>query len=85
MKRKNYKVKVKLIFETTMDHSQTSMKKAQEDVNRVLTDYLKDKKLKLTWNRQKRPHGGMCVIGFLPKWHLLKRETRHCKKRFYHI
>ena len=45
MKRKNYKVKVKLIFETTMDHSQTSMKKAQEDVNRVLTDYLKDKKL----------------------------------------
>lgn len=45
MKRKNYKVKVKLIFETTMDHSQTSMQKAQEDVNRVLTDYLKDKKL----------------------------------------
>ena len=44
MKRKNYKVKVKLIFETTMDHSQTSMQKAQEDVNRVLTDYLKDKK-----------------------------------------
>ena len=38
MKRKNYKVKVKLIFETTMDHSQTSMQKAQEDVNRVLTD-----------------------------------------------
>lgn len=36
MKRKNYKVKVKLIFETTMDHSQTSMQKAQEDVNRVL-------------------------------------------------
>ena len=45
MKRKNYKVKVKLIVETPMDHSQTSMKKAQEDVNRVLTDYLKDKKL----------------------------------------
>ena len=45
MKRKNYKVKVKLIFETTMDHSQTSMQKAQEDVNRVLTDYLKDKKI----------------------------------------
>ena len=35
MKRKNYKVKVKLIFETTMDHSQTSMQKAQEDVNRI--------------------------------------------------
>ena len=47
MKRKNYKVKVKLIFETTMDHSQTSMQKAQEDVNRVLTDYLKDKKLNI--------------------------------------
>lgn len=47
MKRKNYKVKVKLIFETTMDYSQTSMQKAQEDVNRVLTDYLKDKKLNI--------------------------------------
>ena len=47
MKRKNYKVKVKLIFETTMDHSQTSMQKAQEDINRVLTDYLKDKKLNI--------------------------------------
>ena len=50
MKRKNYKVKVKLIFETTMDHSQTSMQKAQEDVNRVLTDYLKDKGIFLTLN-----------------------------------
>ena len=47
MKRKNYKVTVKLIFETTMDHSQTSMEKAQEDVNRVLTDYLKGKKLNI--------------------------------------
>ena len=47
MKRKKYKVRVKLIFETTMDHSQTSMKKAQEDVNRVLTDYLKNKKLNI--------------------------------------
>ena len=47
MKRKNYKVKVKLIFETSMDHSQTSMKKAQDDVNRVLTDYLKDKRLNI--------------------------------------
>lgn len=47
MKRKNYKVKVKLIFENPMDHSQTSMQKAQEDVNRVLTDYLKDKKLNI--------------------------------------
>lgn len=47
MKRKNYKVRIKLIFETTMDHSQTSMKKAQEDINRILTDYLKDKKLNI--------------------------------------
>ena len=45
MKRKKYKVRVKLIFETTMDHSQTSMKKAQEDVIRVLSDYLKNRKL----------------------------------------
>ena len=41
MKRKNYKVKIKLVFETTMNHSQTSMEKAKEDVNRVLTNYLK--------------------------------------------
>lgn len=47
MKRKNYKVRIKLIYETTMDHSQTSMKMAQEDVNRVLTDYLKNKKLNI--------------------------------------
>lgn len=36
-----------MIFGTTMDHSQTSMQKAQEDVDRVLTDYLKDKKLNI--------------------------------------
>jgi len=47
MKRKNYRVNVKLIFETSMDHSQTSMRKAQEDVNKVLTDYLKDRKLNI--------------------------------------
>ncbi len=46
-KRKVYKVNVKLIFETTMDHSQTSMQKAQEDVDRVLTNYLKGKKLNI--------------------------------------
>jgi hypothetical protein len=56
MKRKNYKVKVKLVFETTMDHSQTSMKKAQEDVNRVLTDYLKDKKLNILNLFDNPPH-----------------------------
>lgn len=47
MKRKNYKVKIKLIFETEMDHSQTSMEKAKQDTNRVLNDYLKDKKLNI--------------------------------------
>lgn len=47
MKRKKYSVKIKLIYDTSMDHSQTSAKKAQEDVNRVLTDYLKGKKLNI--------------------------------------
>ena len=57
MKRKSYRVKVKLIFETTMDHSQTSMKKAKEDVNRVLTDYLKNRKLNiLNLFEDKPPH-----------------------------
>lgn len=47
MKMKNYRVKVKLIFETYMNHSQESMKKAEKDVNRVLEDYLKNKKLNI--------------------------------------
>lgn len=47
MKMKRYKVRIKLVFETTMDHSQTSMKKAKYDVNRVLTDYLKNRKLNI--------------------------------------
>ena len=47
MKRKNYKITVKVNYTLTMDHSQTSMQKAQEDVNRVLTDYLKNKKLNI--------------------------------------
>jgi len=47
MKRKRYKVRVKLVFETTMDHSQTSMKKAQEDVNRLVKDYLNNEKLNI--------------------------------------
>lgn len=47
MKRKRYKVRIKLIFETTMDHSQESMVKAKQDVDRVLTDYLKNKKLNI--------------------------------------
>lgn len=47
MKMKKYKVRVKLVFETTMDHSQTSMKKAQADVDRVVKDYLRNKKLNI--------------------------------------
>lgn len=46
-KNKIYNVKVKMIFETSMDHSQTSMQKAIADVNRVLTDYMKNKKLNI--------------------------------------
>lgn len=48
MKMKRYRVKVKLVFETTMDHSQTSMKKAEEDVNRLVKDYLNNEKLDIT-------------------------------------
>ena len=48
MKMKRYRVKVKLVFETTMDHSQTSMRKAEEDVNRLVNDYLKNEKLDIT-------------------------------------
>lgn len=47
MKMKRYRVKIKLIFETSMNHSQTSKEKAQYDVNRVLTDYLKNRKLNI--------------------------------------
>lgn len=47
MKKKRYKIRVKLIFETTMDHSQESMDKAKRDIDRVLKDYLKDKKLNI--------------------------------------
>lgn len=46
-KNKIYNVKVKMIFETSMDHSQTSMERAIADVNRVLTDYMKNKKLNI--------------------------------------
>lgn len=60
MKRKNYKVKVKLIFETTMDHSQESMKKAEADVNRVLKDYLKDKKLNIVSLFEDKPPRIIC-------------------------
>lgn len=60
MKRKNYRVKVKLIFETYMDHSQESMKKAENDVNRVLQDYLKDKKLNIVSLFEGKPPRIIC-------------------------
>lgn len=47
MKRKKYKVRVKLIFKTSMDHEQESIKKAEADVKRVLNDYFKSKKLNI--------------------------------------
>ena len=47
MKRKNYRVTIKFKFETSMLHSQTSARKAAEDVIRVYTDILnRDEKLK---------------------------------------
>lgn len=47
MKRKKYKVKIKLIFETSMNHEQISMEKAKQDVDRVLKGYLKNRKLNI--------------------------------------
>ncbi len=47
MKMKKYKVRVKLIFDTFMDHEQINMKKAEADVKRVVTNYLKNKKLNI--------------------------------------
>lgn len=41
MKRKKYKVSVKIICITTMDHEQTSMKKAKEDVSNLIDNYIK--------------------------------------------
>lgn len=45
MKRKNYNVTIKIKFETSMLHSQTSAYKAQEEVERVYTDILKEDKI----------------------------------------
>jgi len=56
MKRKNYKVIVKLIFETAMNHEQTSMEKAKADVDRVLTNYLKGKKMNVLNLFNEPPH-----------------------------
>ena len=47
MKRKKYKVRIKLIFETSMDHEQVNMERAKQDVDRVLKGYLKNRKLNI--------------------------------------
>ena len=60
MKRKQYRVRVKLIFETYMNHSQESMKKAEEEVNRVLNDYLKNKKLNIVSLFEDKPPRIIC-------------------------
>lgn len=47
MKRKKYKITIKMKYETTMLHSGTSAEKAIEDVVKVWTDILKqDRTLK---------------------------------------
>ena len=47
MKRKNYKITIKIKYETTMLHSGTSANKAIEDVVKVWTDILRqDRTLK---------------------------------------
>lgn len=43
MKRKSYKITIKLVFEDTMVHSQTSMKKAIDEVKMVSLEYFKGK------------------------------------------
>ena len=43
-----------------MDHSQESMKKAEADVNRVLKDYLKDKKLNIVSLFEDKPPRIIC-------------------------
>ena len=42
MKNKKYKVTIKMKFETSFPHSQTSMQKAKEEVKKVIENYLKD-------------------------------------------
>lgn len=45
MKRKNYKITIKLKYETTMLHSGTSAEKARADVVKVWTDILKQDRI----------------------------------------
>jgi len=54
MKRKNYKITVKVNYTLTMDHSQTSMQNAKADVKKVVENYLKDgKDLRTFFDNQK--------------------------------
>lgn len=39
MKRKKYRITVKMIKETTMDHEQENMEKALEDVKTVIENF----------------------------------------------
>ena len=38
--KKRYRVTVKVEYEITMDHTQTSMKKAKDDVQKLIDNYL---------------------------------------------
>lgn len=42
MKRRKYRIKVKMIKEITMDHEQESMEKAKEDVKKIIENSTKD-------------------------------------------
>lgn len=42
MQRKKYRIKIKMIKETTMDHEQESMEKALQDVKVVLENSTKE-------------------------------------------
>ena len=44
MKRKKYRIRIKIIYETSIVHEQVNMKKAKQDVSEALIDYLKNKK-----------------------------------------
>lgn len=42
MKRKKYRIKIKMVNETIMDHEQESMEKALHDVRNVIENSTKD-------------------------------------------
>ena len=53
MKIKKYRIKIKMIKETTMDHEQESMEKALQDIKKVLETSTKDKLNKIFDNKPK--------------------------------